>query len=185
MAEGVRASQRKGHRTSLEKVPMDSVRVSMSSAFDESAGTNPNEMPRSNQGAHTMAAVAAVGQVAGQRDAAVSGQPDAQELVHLLSVVRSRVLDEWSAQPVDGVTVATADVDHGIPCDPRYSERPTVCRGRPPDPVGLAESRGGPALGATYSHIDSHRGGPGRPGERPTPTRSCRGACWSRPAPRG
>lgn len=87
MADGVRLTERTGHRTGLEKMPSDRVRVPVSSALDEGACTNPDQMASSDQGGHPVAAVTAVGQVTGERDTVQSDQTQTQELVHPLSVV--------------------------------------------------------------------------------------------------
>ena len=88
MADGVRLSQRTGHRTSLEKMPSDRVRVAMSSAIDEGAGTNPDQMAGPDQGGHPVAAVTAVGHVTGECHTVETDQTEAQELVHPFSVAR-------------------------------------------------------------------------------------------------
>ena len=88
MADGIRPSQRTGHRTSLEKMPSDRVRVAVSCTIDEGACTHPDQMASSDQGAHPVAAVTAVGQVTGECDTVASDQTKPQEFVHPLSVAR-------------------------------------------------------------------------------------------------
>jgi hypothetical protein len=86
MADGVRLAQRTGHCTGLEEMPSDGVRVPVSSALDEGACTNPDQMASSDQGGHPVTAITALGQVTGERDTVESDQSNTQQFVHPLIV---------------------------------------------------------------------------------------------------
>ena len=86
----------------------DRVRVTVSNALDEGACTDPDQMAGSDQSCHPVAAVTAVGQVAGESDTIKSDQSKTQELVHHRSVA-------WLAPDKQ---VERQSVDNEILCDP-------------------------------------------------------------------
>lgn len=108
-------------------MPGDRVRVAVSSAVDEGACTNPDQMAGTDQRGHPVTAVTALGQVTSERDTVETDEAKPQEFVHALSVASVRSADRRRPQPVDDGVTRVVPVDstfrspHGIPRSPMGS----------------------------------------------------------------